>query len=123
MTKKIFFDTYALVEIYKGNLNYEKYKTGFQVFLNKLNILEYVYFLMREERKENFTKVFENLNRFNVNYDDEILVNAAKMKFKYKKNKVSFTDCVGYLLAKKHGAKFLTGDKEFEKLDNVEFVK
>ena len=33
------------------------------------------------------------------------------------------TDCIGYILAKNIGIKFLTGDKEFENLDNVEFVK
>ncbi len=33
------------------------------------------------------------------------------------------TDCIGYIFAKQLGIKFLTGDKEFENLDNVEFVK
>ena len=32
-------------------------------------------------------------------------------------------DCIGYILAKRLSIKFLTGDKEFEKLDDVEFVK
>ena len=33
------------------------------------------------------------------------------------------TDCIGYIIAKRLGMKFLTGDKEFEGFENVEFVK
>ncbi len=32
-------------------------------------------------------------------------------------------DVVGYVIAKKHGVRFLTGDNGFEGFDNVEFVK
>ena len=45
MKGKYFFDTYALIEIYKGNPSYEKYKEGIQLILNKLNILEDIYFV------------------------------------------------------------------------------
>ena len=50
----------------------------------------------------------------------------SKLHIRYcvvPKRNVSMTDCVGYILAKQLGIKFLTGDKEFEHLDNVEFVK
>jgi len=33
------------------------------------------------------------------------------------------TDSIGYILSIKIGVKFLTGDKEFEDLEKVEFVK
>ena len=45
------------------------------------------------------------------------------MKFKFVKQKISFIDCIGYLIAKKNNAKFLTGDEHFRNKDNVEFVK
>lgn len=121
--KKYFFDTYALVEIYKGNPKYEKYKEGINMVLTKLNLLEYIYFLKKESRKEDIKEIFSRLNRFCVDYDDEILEKAAEMKVKYKKEKLSFVDCIGYGLAKKHNCKFLTGDKNFRNKRNVEFVK
>ena len=49
--------------------------------------------------------------------------NAMKFRLANKKKKLSYADCIGYQLAKEHGLKFLTGDKEFENLPNVEFVK
>ena len=41
----------------------------------------------------------------------------------HRKQDLSMTDCVGYVVAKRLGVKFLTGDKEFRNFQNVEFVK
>ncbi len=46
-----------------------------------------------------------------------------QFRLKWKDRKVSIPDCIGYVMAKNLDIKFLTGDKEFEGLDNVEFVK
>jgi len=47
------------------------------------------------------------------------------MVFKYEnKNKnFSFIDCVGYVLAKENNLIFLTGDRAFRGMMNVELVK
>ena len=55
--------------------------------------------------------------------DDETLKEAMKFRKELKKRDVSYTDSIGYIYAKRHNMKFLTGDKEFENLENVEFVK
>ena len=120
---KFFFDTYALVEIAKSNPHYEKYKEGVGILINSLNLMEFAYFLIREKREKEIKEFFEVLSKFNVDYDNEILIESAKMKFKFIHEKLSFVDCIGYALAKKHNAKFLTGDEKFRDKDNVEFVK
>lgn len=122
MTERFFFDTYALVEIYKGNLDYRRYMQGIGMIITKLNIMEFVYFLIREGKENEIEEKMQKLNKYAIKYDDEILVNAAKMKHKNKKEKLSFIDCIGYFLAKKHGARFLTGDIKFKNKENVEFV-
>ena len=50
-------------------------------------------------------------------------IKAAEMKLKFLKQRLSFVDCIGYILAKKNNAKFLTGDERFRHKENVEFVK
>ena len=120
---KFYFDTYALIEIYKGNKNYQEYTQDTGMILNKLNILEYVLFLLREKRDENLNDIFNRLSNFCNDYDDEILIEAAKMKYEYSKEKLSFIDCIGYFIAKKNKVKFLTGDEKFKNKTNVEFVK
>ncbi len=123
MTKTLFFDTYALIELGKNNPGYKGYKEDVKIILTHLNLLELSYFLLREGKGDEIEEVFEKLSRFAVSYNKEILVSAAKMKFKYKSEKLSFVDCIGYELAKKHGCKFLTGDEKFKDKKNVEFVK
>ncbi len=46
-----------------------------------------------------------------------------EFRIKWKDREVSITDCIGYIMVNKLKIKFLTGDKEFENLENVEFVK
>src|SRR3989344_2543361 len=89
MSKGFFFDTYALIEIYKGSKSYEVYSRDVRMFLSKLNVLEFVHFLFREGRENEVKGTFEKLNGFCVDYDDEILLKAAKMKFEYKKERLS----------------------------------
>ena len=123
MVKSFYFDTYALIEIGKGNPKYEQYKENVMILLNKLNLLELSYFLIREEKENEISPLFKEYSRFNVDYDEDDLMSAASMKFKFLKERLSFIDCIGYILARKNNVKFLTGDEHFRNLENVEFVK
>lgn len=123
MNRTFFFDTYALIEIGKNNPQYEQYKENVNMILCMLNLMELAYFLLREKRENEIEEIFSKLIRFVVPYNKDILINAVKMKFKYKKEKLSYIDCIGYFLSKKHGVKFLTGDEKFKDKENVEFVK
>lgn len=123
MADSYYFDTYALIEIGKGNPRYEPYKKDVKVILNRLNLLELSYFLIREGRSNEAKEIFEKFSRFDVDYDEDILLKSAEMKFRHLKKRMSFIDCIGYNLAKKHNARFLTGDESFREMENVEFVK
>src|SRR3989344_4971297 len=96
MIGRFYFDTYALIEVYKGNSKYEKYKDNVDILLNKLNLMEYISFLMRESVNEDFGSVFKKFEKYCVDYDDSILIEAVRMKIKYKKEDLSFVDCIGY---------------------------
>ena len=123
MSKAFFFDTYALIEIGKNNPHYAIYKEDVRMILSVLNLMELAYFLLREKRENEIDEIFSNLIKFAVPYNKEILINAAKMKYEYKKERLSYVDCIGYFLAKKYCVKFLTGDQKFKDKDNVEFAK
>ena len=45
------------------------------------------------------------------------------MNLKIKNKQISIPDAIGYIISKKLNAKFLTGDKEFKDMVDVEFVK
>ena len=123
MSKTFYFDTYALIEIGKDNPSYIPYEKGVKIMLNKLNLLELMLFLIRENREHEIDEKFAQLSKFNIDYDDEILKKVAQMKHAYAKERLSYIDCIGYQIAKKHKVKFLTGDEKFKNKENVEFVK
>jgi len=117
-----FLDTYALIEILKENKNYASYKKG--IFITtKLNLLELHYFLLRTSNEHLANDIYDKFSNLCVEIEDDIYINSSKMKFVYKKEKLSFVDCVGYLVSKKRGFRFLTGDNAFKEFENVLFVK
>lgn len=117
-----FFDTYALVEIVKGNKDYEMYVAE-NFPTTTLNLTEFYFYLLSNLSKE---KADETLKKFNFSFI-EINENATKEAAKFRKTnykrKLSYADCIGYITAKNIGFKFLTGEDFFENLENVEFVK
>ncbi len=115
-----FFDSYAIFEMLEGNLNYKDYKKSLTV-LTKLNLFEIHYGILKEKGKEKAKEILEKFSKGVVDFDNEDIIAASEIK---KENpKRSMTDCIGYAVSLRLNIKFLTGDKEFENLDNVEYVK
>ncbi|MEI6849973.1 MAG: PIN domain-containing protein [archaeon] len=115
------FDTYSFLEILKGNKNYEKY-TDRGIVTTKLNLFELYLKILREENLESANKALEEYYPFSKDFDEEVIKDAAKLKKDLNIRDVSMTDCIGYCLAKQLGIKFLTGDRAFKDMANVEFV-
>lgn len=118
-----FFDTYALYEIIGGNLNYQRFTSKVGIITTKLNLMEFYYGLLKEHNRQEADKYYDLFVEYAVDIDDETIKQAMVFKLLNKNKKLSYVDCLGYILAKKRGVKFLTGDKEFEEMENVEFVK
>ncbi|MEK6894243.1 MAG: PIN domain-containing protein [Nanoarchaeota archaeon] len=118
---RYFFDSYAIMEIIEGNSNYEIYLDS-EIVINNFNFAElcYGWFRNKEKNVEIYIKKYsEHIVSVNLDWIEE----AMKFRIDWKDRKVSVPDCIGYIMAKKLGILFLTGDKEFKDLDNVEFVK
>lgn len=122
MTEAIFFDSYALVEMLEGNENYERFADDI-VTTTKMNLFEVYYAFLRKGRKDMARMALKYYYDCAVDFDMSVIADAGVLKFSLVKQKVSMVDCIGYVLAEKLGMRFLTGDKEFENLPNVEFVK
>lgn len=116
-----FFDTYALVEITNKNENYRKYFEE-DVITSTLNLAELFYGFLKENKKHLIGEWKTKIKILIDIIDIEMVTNAVKFKYSYKEKNFSFIDCLGYNIALKLNIKFLTGDKEFKGLNNVEFV-
>jgi uncharacterized protein len=118
-----FFDSYALIEIYEKNINYEKY-SKYNVVTSYLQVYEVYYSLIKNGyNSEEIKDFFSFLKNLCVDLNFEWIPKSVKFRREYKKRDLSYADCLGYIISKELGIKFLTGDKEFKDLPNVEFVK
>ena len=115
-----FFDTYALFEILAGNKNYEKY-FNCSIIITIFNLVEFNYNLKKEMAKEKANSLTADYKDFAVEVEFKDILEA--MDLKTKNRQLSIPDAVGYVIAKKYGVKFLTGDEDFKNFENVEFVK
>ena len=117
-----FFDTYAVIEILKENPNYKRFTTE-SVTMTIFNLAELYWSVLRDYGATKAGTVFNKYKPSVVDIDDASLKEAMHFRKRYKKRGLSYADCIGYVYAQRHSMKFITGDKEFADLPNVEFVK
>ena len=115
-------DTYALVEIDKGNPRFASYADGDFVITGE-TLAEFYWVLMRDASQSVADHWYEKLLPYAVSVAPDLLVEAMRFRRKHKKRRISFFDAVGYVFARARNILFVTGDKEFEKLPHVDFRK
>jgi len=120
MSELYFFDTYAFFEVIRGNPNYKKYEDA-NAITTIFNLAELNYGLKKEKDEKTSDEITEKYRIFLV----EVTLDDVKeaMNLKIKNKQISIPDAIGYIISKKLNAKFLTGDKEFKDMVDVEFVK
>ena len=125
MTEEVilFYDTYAILEIIKGNANYKNYLKNIGIVTTKLNLMELYYRLYILHGLETAELYYQKYKPFVIEVDDSIIKKAMIFKAENRKKDLSYVDCIGYVFAKENKIKFLTGDNQFEGMENVEFVK
>ena len=123
---RYYADTYALVEILRGSSAYERY-AGEELVTSEFNLLELAYALTRDYGREKAVEVLKIVRAFVtiVQTTDEDYAEASALRIELKKQdkNLSLIDALGYVLAKRLRILFLTGDREFKDLDNVEYIK
>lgn len=121
-----FADSYAVIEILKGNRHYLPYLGSGQLLTSEFNICE-VAFAVCRDYPESSSYVMKEIRKIItlVPTTDEDYCSGAFLKRSpvNRGKKLSTIDCVGYAVSRRLDIPFLTGDREFESLDHVEFVR
>lgn len=117
-----FFDSYALIELIKGNPRYIKY-TDSIVIITVFNLVEVSYSVFLDLGEEKAKETYQRFQDCVHPLDWDITREALKLKQKYKQKNLSYADCIGYAFAQKKKIPFLTGDMGFKDLENVEWVQ
>lgn len=116
-----FFDTYAIIELIKANPKYESFKERV-ITTSLMNLAELYYSLLLENKKEIADFILNELNFEILEINQDIILDSSLFRYKNKSLNLSYVDCIGYILSLKNSLVFLTGDKSFKDLKNVEFI-
>ena len=122
MELKYFFDSYAIIELIKGNPSYARFLKE-RVIFTVFNLVEIYYSALKYLDEEKAEIIYEKYKQNIVKLNDEVIKKSMKFRKKNKVRNLSYADCIGYIYALKNNLIFLTGDKQFETLKNVEFIK
>ncbi len=123
MTRALFFDSYAFFEILNGNPAYLPYAQDVAVMTTRLNLMELHYCLLRLHGRKTADAAFRRFLPHCVPIGDDDILEANMFKLENSRRKLSYVDCIGYVISRKHGIRFLTGDRQFKDAEGVEFVK
>jgi uncharacterized protein len=123
---RLFANTYALIELLKGNPNYESY-SDVELVSTEFNILELAYALFRDFGADEAAKGMKSVRaKIDVMLtNDTDYINASRFRLSENRTgkKLSLVDALGYSYSRKLGIKFLTGDREFSGMEDVEYAK
>ena len=123
---RYYADTYALVEILKGNPAYERYAME-ELITSEFNMLELAYALTRDYGEERAVETLRIVRAFITIAQprDKDYARASTLRLELRKQgrNLSLIDALGYVLAKRLNIRFLTGNREFKDLDGVEYAR
>ena len=93
------------------------------IITTAVHLSEVYYYLLRETAEVTAKEILKELDFEYFAITPEFALKAAAYRHKHREKKLSYADCLGYVIAVHNGLFFLTGDKGFEHIDKVTFVK
>jgi predicted nucleic acid-binding protein len=120
-----FADSYALIEMLKGNENYRSFESE-RLITTEFNICEAGFAICRNypTKASPVLKTVRKMVTLQATREEDYCSGAARRKeASGQGKKLSTIDCVGYSVANRLNIPFLTGDREFADMDNVQFVR
>ena len=120
----VFLDTYALIEIHKGNVNFKKYViVPNESMTTVFNLMEIHFYYLKNHGEKEAAAIYSAVKPLVVPVSDTIIRDANSFKLANLKKRFSFADCIGYSASRKFNARFVTGDYLFKGLEGVDFLQ
>lgn len=118
---RYFFDTHAMIEVSKGTESYAPFRDR-PVFAHQSNIYEFIHKRLRDSREHEVRDIVRRMAPNLLEAETDDLFAASRFRMENVSSRLSYVDALGYVLAKKHALRFLTGDRAFKGMENVEYV-
>jgi len=122
---RFFLDSYAILEYLSGNKKFAPYVDRGDWATSILNLVEVYYAGLRDQSEEYAERAYLAFRPGMIEIDDRDVKAgmATRLRLRARNLKLSYADALGYEMARRIGARFLTGDRVFSGLPDVEFVK
>lgn len=114
-----FFDTYALLRMYRGDASYERY-AKIPIMTDSGSLYEFAREILRRGNAREARDALAGLRAERLVPTDDDLVEAAKLA--QRSGRISAQDALGYAIARRERLLFLTGDRAFRHLPGVDLV-
>ena len=114
-------DTYPLIEIHKQNPLFLSLLKE-ELVIPDITLAEFYLYLYKHYNQLTADYWHKKLTLLCKPVSREILIKAIIYRYHYKKENLSFFDCVGYMYAQEHNILFVTGDSAFQYRQGVEFI-
>jgi predicted nucleic acid-binding protein len=115
-------DTYALIAIAHGDPAFARYIAE-DFAIPDTTLAEFYGVLLRDFPAQTAEDWLERLAPYSRPVGRGLLLEAIRFRLAHRKQNLSFFDAVGYAFAQSQKIPFVTGDKEFEGMTGVEFMK
>ena len=122
---RFFLDSYAIMEYLSGNKRFAPYIDRGDWATSVFDLVEVYYAALRDQSEEYADRACLAFRPGMIEIKDEDVKAgmATRLRLRAKDLNLSYADALGYEMAKRTGAKFLTGDRAFSGLPEVEFVR
>lgn len=115
------------MEYVAGNRNYLRYfsSNSDKLSTSILNLMELYFHILRDAGENIAENSYAQFKQFDLPLTDNDVKSAMQLRLRLKATRldISYADAIGYSMARRIGAKFLTGDLAFKSLSGVEFVR
>ena len=119
----IFLDTYAIIEIDKGNPAYSGYSlTPSEVITTILNLVEVHFYYLRNYGPGEAKRIYQRVMALVIDLDEGIINAASWLKLRHRR-RLSYADCIGYATSQRFEAQFVTGDYGFKDMKDVVYLR
>jgi predicted nucleic acid-binding protein len=119
---KYFLDTYALVEIAKGNEEFSPLLDKEAVTMVD-NLAEFYYAMLKASDARTADKFLSIFLRMTMHFPARYVKGAMQWRHQKRKMKFSYVDSMGYYFSQEMGCTFVTGDKTFAGMPGTLLVR
>jgi len=120
---RYFYDSYSVLAYLSDRPGYAAYFEKNTGVLTRLNLMEVCYSILRAHGERAAHEVLEAYSSREIEFSLPDIEGAMKLRYELRNLELSYADALGYYISKKEGLKFLTGDRAFERLPGVEYIR